>query len=419
MGRYTGRSCRLSLMCVVSLLLFVMELTIAYIGNSLSLASDAFAVLSHLISMIIGLFGVRISTIKQNRKNTYGLPRAEVLGAFGNTIFAVALMFSILVEAIKRYINPQKTEEALLVLIAGIVGLFLNVLNYIVFLDCCYCSADSAKEDTETGDSFNIQNEPQEEAMKKEKKSEALNIRGVLLHVMGDALGSVVVVVTAIIFYVRPLEGDKPCNWQCYIDPSLTIIMVIIILSSAFPLIKETASILLQMVPKGIDLEELVGKLSNVPGVSSIHEMHIWELVSGKNIATLHIKCQKSKDYQDANFKMREIFHNAGIHNVTIQPEYVDQKESLEQDWMFLCSSPCISKACVNHLCCPLEMQSLTHINGCAEPNGCPPTTTYRSDGLSRNDTAAIIIEAECHRDSGPDAKQTREELIFINSTHF
>ncbi|XP_036610372.1 zinc transporter 10 isoform X2 [Trichosurus vulpecula] len=419
MGRYTGRSCRLILMCVVSLLLFVMELVIAYIGNSLSLASDAFAVLSHLISMIIGLFGVRASTIRQNKKNTYGLPRADVLGAFGNSIFAVALMFSILVEAIKRYINPQKTEEALLVLLAGVIGLFFNVLNYVVFLDCCYCTPRRAQGDIETGDSVNTQNEPQEETRKKEKKSEALNIRGVLLHVMGDALGSVVVVIAAIIFYVLPLEDNAPCNWQCYIDPSLTVIMVIIILSSAFPLIKETAFILLQMVPKGVNLEELVGKLSNVPGVSGIHEMHIWELVNGRNIATLHIKCQKSKDYKDANFKMREIFHNAGIHSVTIQPEYVDQKESLEQDWMLVCSSPCISKACANQLCCPPETQSLIHINGCTEPNGCPPTATYRSDGLSRNDTAAIVIEADHLSDSAPAAKQTQEDLIFVNSTHF
>lgn len=80
---------------------------------------------------------------------------------------------------------------------------------------------------------------------------------GVLLHVMGDALGSVVVVITAIIFYVLPLKREDPCNWQCYIDPSLTVIMVIIILSSAFPLIKETAAILLQMVPKGVNMEEL------------------------------------------------------------------------------------------------------------------------------------------------------------------
>ena len=80
---------------------------------------------------------------------------------------------------------------------------------------------------------------------------------GVLLHVMGDALGSVVVVITAIIFYVLPLKHEDPCNWQCYIDPSLTVIMVIIILSSAFPLIKETAAILLQMVPKSVNMEEL------------------------------------------------------------------------------------------------------------------------------------------------------------------
>lgn len=80
---------------------------------------------------------------------------------------------------------------------------------------------------------------------------------GVLLHVMGDALGSVVVVITAIIFYVLPLKREDPCNWQCYIDPSLTVVMVIIILSSAFPLIKETAAILLQMVPKGVNMEEL------------------------------------------------------------------------------------------------------------------------------------------------------------------
>lgn len=74
---------------------------------------------------------------------------------------------------------------------------------------------------------------------------------------MGDALGSVVVVITAIIFYVLPLKREDPCNWQCYIDPSLTVVMVIIILSSAFPLIKETAAILLQMVPKGVNMEEL------------------------------------------------------------------------------------------------------------------------------------------------------------------
>lgn len=150
MGRYSGRSFRLIFMSVVSILLFVMELVIAYLGNSLSLASDAFAVLSHLLSMVIGLFGLRASSITQHRKSTFGFLRADVVGAFGNSIFAVALMFSILIEAIKRYIDPQKTQQPLLVLSAGIIGLFFNILNYFI-LDCCYCTAHGPGGDVETG----------------------------------------------------------------------------------------------------------------------------------------------------------------------------------------------------------------------------------------------------------------------------
>lgn len=153
MGRYSGRSFRLVFMSVVSILLFVMELAIAHVGNSLSLASDAFAVLSHVLSMVIGLFGLRASNITQHRRSTFGFLRADVVGAFGNSIFAMALMFSILVEAIKRYINPQKTEAPLLVLSAGIIGLFFNVLNYVI-LDCCYCTAHEPRGDPETGKEF-------------------------------------------------------------------------------------------------------------------------------------------------------------------------------------------------------------------------------------------------------------------------
>ncbi|NWV16541.1 ZNT10 protein, partial [Origma solitaria] len=379
MGRYSGRSSRLVLMCLVSLAIFAVEISVAYVGNSLSLASDAFAVLSHLISMIIGLFGVRFSRVKWHKASTYGFSRADVLGAFGNSVFATALMFSIFVEAIKRFINPQKTEKALLVLIIGISGLFFNVLNYAIFMECCYCRTPPG--DTETGDSPNDQKSPEEGyEKKKEKKSEALNIRGVLLHVMGDALGSVVVVVTATIFYVRPL-GDAPCNWQCYIDPSLTIVMVFIILSSAFPLIKETSTILLQMVPKGVNMQLLTDRLARVPGVSSLHEVHVWELASGKNIATLHIKCQTPSDYQDAAYKIREVFHKAGVHSVTIQPEYVDHKTS-----RLLCSSPCISKACDSQLCCSQREPPRAKTNGYMEKSESCLSAEHKDNGSRKSD---------------------------------
>lgn len=267
------------------------------------------------------------------------------------------------------------------------------------------------------GDSLNTQNEP-EETTKKEKKSEALNIRGVLLHVMGDALGSVIVVVTAIIFYVRPLRHEDPCNWQCYIDPSLTVVMVIIILSSAFPLIKETAVILLQMVPKGVNMEELMSQLSMVPGVSSVHEVHIWELISGKVIATLHIKHQEGTEYQDASRKVREIFHHAGIHNVTIQFETLDLKEALEQkDFLPTCSAPCISQSCAKKLCCPPGTLPLALVNGCAEHNGGPNLESYRS--IEAPEVVIDVALDGCPRKQGQVHSKTQERQHCENSTHF
>ncbi|XP_009865695.1 PREDICTED: zinc transporter 10, partial [Apaloderma vittatum] len=248
-------------------------------------------------------------------------------------------------------------------------------------------------------DSPNDQKSPEEgSGKKKEKKSAALNIRGVLLHVMGDALGSVIVVIAATIFHVLPLES-APCNWQCYIDPSLTIIMVFIILSSAFPLIKETSIILLQMVPKGVNMQLLTERLARVPGVSSLHEVHVWELAGGKNIATLHIKCQTPKDYQDASYKIRKVFHEAGIHSVTIQPEYIDHKTS-----QLLCSSPCISKACDSQLCCSQREPHLAKSNGYTEKNENCLSALPKDNGSSKNDIE-IPIEHPLAEDSVKNVK--------------
>ncbi|KAM4770861.1 calcium/manganese antiporter SLC30A10 [Rhinophrynus dorsalis] len=577
MGRYTGRTGRLAFMCVVSLFLFVAEIAIGYIGNSLSLSSDGFAVLSHLISMIIGLVGVRFSRVQWHQRNTYGFLRADVVGAFGNSVFAAALMFSILIEAIKRFIGPEKTENAVLVLIAGVVGLSINILNYFLFMDCCFPKESNKKEDleaamgrytgktcrlifmlvltvsffvaelvsgylgnsialisdsfnmlsdlislcvgitasrisrrqsrgpratygypraevvgalsnavfltalcftilvdsllrlaqpqridnvelvlivgalgllvniigllvfqdygacmrficrrkdpmegantsdpqlsvspyranceghgdretSEAGDSVTIQDESDDEEMKNDdKKAATLNIRGVLLHVMGDALGSVVVVVAAVIFYVRPLDKNAPCNWQCYIDPSLTVLMVGIILFSAFPLIKETATILLQMVPEGVQVGEIGQKLALVPGVKSIHEIHIWELASGKNIATLHVKFQDFSNHSAASHAIRKIFHSEGIHAVTIQSEFTDEK-----DFSLACGSPCISKKCDPHLCCSQELVPYAEMNGNALKKGKSSQVWYRSNEI--NTDIEVSVEPLWEDDAG------------------
>jgi zinc transporter 10 len=162
----------------------------------------------------------------------------------------------------------------------------------------------------------------------------------------------------------------------------------------------------------------LVSKLSTVPGISSVHEVHIWELVSGKVIATLHIKYQKDTGYQDISTKIREIFHNAGIHSVTIQFERVDLKEALEQrDLALLCSNPCIFPSCAKQLCCPPGALPLAHVNGCAEHNGCPPLETYQSKSDITEVAIDMFVDGSL-TDHGQTLSKTQKEQCE-NSTYF
>uniref|UniRef100_A0A452IAT0 Uncharacterized protein n=1 Tax=Gopherus agassizii TaxID=38772 RepID=A0A452IAT0_9SAUR len=396
MGRYSGKTCRLISMLVLTSGFFVAELVSGYLGNSIALVSDSFNMLSDLISLCVGIATGRISRrARRSPGATYGYGRAEAVGALSNAVFLTALCFTILVEALLRLARPERIDGPELVLIVGALGLAVNLVGLLVFQDWGSCSGRlqpraAAPEQLQAvaAPSWNLSTIPSfllcyfrfpfSIALLLMQNGIMLFISGVLLHVMGDALGSVIVVVAAAIFYALPLDANTPCNWQCYIDPSLTLVMVVIILSSAFPLIKETTTILLQMVPKGVNMQGL-SKLTDVPGVCSLHEVHVWELAGGKNIATLHVKCQTTSDYQDASYKMREVFHEAGIHSVTIQPEYIDHKTS-----ELICSSPCISKACASQLCCPQQEVALTHDNGCLEKNGLSPTL-HKNNSLNKN----------------------------------
>ncbi|XP_068089013.1 calcium/manganese antiporter SLC30A10 isoform X4 [Hyperolius riggenbachi] len=227
---------------------------------------------------------------------------------------------------------------------------------------------------------------------KNSNKAAALNIRGVLLHVMGDALGSVVVVVAALIFYLIPLDPAAPCNWQCYIDPSLTLVMVAIILFSAFPLIRETATILLQMVPKDVNVGEIGQKIALLPGVNSLHEIHVWELASGKNIGTLHVKFNNFTDYEAANHAIRKVFHSQGVHAVTLQAEFTNEK-----DFSLACNNPCISKKCDEFLCCSQDLVPFEATPSKALKRGHSSQVWYQSNDLN------IPVDAEEFVDSLPD----------------
>lgn len=158
-----------------------------------------------------------------------------------------------------------------------------------------------------------------------------LNMRGVFLHVLGDALGNVGVMSVAGALILLP----ETIWWRHLLDPSISLLITIIIFSSALPLCKSASKILLQGVPKGISLEEVKEDIASIQGVESVHELHIWQLSDVKMIASLHIQisfdpeCEGGGRYMQLASAVRTCLHAYGIHSSTIQPEYTKEEEAV------------------------------------------------------------------------------------------
>lgn len=140
MGRYSGKTCRLLFMLVLTVVFFVAELVSGYLGNSIALLSDSFNMLSDLISLCVGLSAGYIARrAPGGSRATYGYVRAEVVGALSNAVFLTALCFTIFVEAVLRLGRPERIDDPELVLIVGALGLAVNVVGLLVFQDCTAC----------------------------------------------------------------------------------------------------------------------------------------------------------------------------------------------------------------------------------------------------------------------------------------
>lgn len=148
-----------------------------------------------------------------------------------------------------------------------------------------------------------------------------MNMRGVFLHVLGDAIGNVGVVITgAFILFTH-------YSWRYYVDPLISFVIACIIFQSALPLVKSASFILLQGVPPSVSLEGVRASVLQIDGVLSLHDLHVWQLNEDKIVASLHILVDCSND-QTARFmaiaeKVRHALHLWGIHSTTIQPEFV------------------------------------------------------------------------------------------------
>lgn len=424
---------RARLLCMLSMTFgfFIVEVVVSRMTSSLSMLSDSFHMLSDVIALVVALVAVRFAEKTQaTNKNTFGWIRAEVMGALVNAVFLTALCFTIILEAIERFTEPHEIEGPIVVAGVGAAGLLVNLLGLCLFHGHAggghghshggggghshggkshkakVQKAGSCGEETNNlvnhsspgdghGDRKNelvcrdtlevqVNGSPHFEEMDAVADSSSqLNMRGVFLHVLGDALGSVIVVVTAVIFYFvwTPCGDDDNCInpcvnshstdhrhvnhsivdlseglselrmagpcWVLYLDPTLCIIMVCILLYTTYPLLKESALILLQTVPKQINMDRLNERLLQLEGVLAIHELHIWQLAGSRIIATAHIKCHDPTSYMEVAKRIKDFFHNEGIHATTVQPEFVTfNSESRDSQCELACRTVCAPKQC-------------------------------------------------------------------------
>ncbi|OTA68524.1 cation efflux protein, partial [Hypoxylon sp. EC38] len=197
-----------------------------------------------------------------------------------------------------------------------------------------------------------------------------MGMNAMILHVLGDALGNVGVIVTALIIWLTDWPG------RYYADPAVSLFITVIILKSAIPLTKATAQVLLQATPDHINLQDIKEDIQALPGVKSCHHVHIWQLSDTKVVASLHVQVafpitdEGGEKYMKLAKQARKCLHAYGIHSATIQPEFCLDDECNRDDGSMtldgqaspryggdVCLLECVDN-CVGQGCCAIPSQA-------------------------------------------------------------
>ena len=271
---------------------------------------------------------------------SFGWARAQLLGAFFNGAFLLALGLSIALQSIERFISLQHVENPKLVLIIGCIGLTLNLISA-AFLhehdhgdghghshghDHSHSHGEHIHDDIESVPAASAHASHMHIIAKPSKHGMDLGIMGVLIHVLGDAINNIGVIISALIIWLTKSPG------RFYADPAVSMWIAIMILISAIPLTKRSGKILLQSVPLGVNIDDIKHDLESLPGVLSVHELHVWRLDQKKAVASAHIVVS-DPDIESFMTKARiftECLHAYGIHSATLQPELASTHISME-----------------------------------------------------------------------------------------
>ncbi|MFS0884015.1 cation diffusion facilitator family transporter [Aeromicrobium sp. 179-A 4D2 NHS] len=261
----------------------VVQVVVGLLTGSLALLADAGHMLSDSFGLVLALAAISVAQRPGGPRQTYGVHRTEVLAAGINGLVLLGICVAIVVGALRRLDDPPAIEGGW-VLAAGVVGLVVNVVGLVVL---------------------------------RSGAQESLNVRGAYLEVLGDALGSVAVIASAVVILLT--------GWHAA-DPVASLLIAALVVPRAVSLLRDVAEVLLESSPRDVDLAEVRGHILGVQGVVDVHDLHVWTITSGMPVMSAHVVVDESvTDMADAHHVLDHLCsclsHHFDVAHSTFQIE--------------------------------------------------------------------------------------------------
>ncbi|KAJ7170488.1 CDF zinc transporter [Mycena crocata] len=321
---------RLALVLGIAISFFVAEIAIGFRTKSLALIADAFHYLNDIVAYAIAFVAAYLQGKGQNTVGfTYAFHRAELVGAFFNGVFLLALALSIFLQSLERFINIEPVNTPEQVMIIGCVGLCLNIVSVLVVHDHgghshshgAPASGDVAAidplADLHLREGVHAQHHhtlfPPTSTLQPN-----LGMVAVLIHLLGDAINNIGVIVAGVLIW----KLHSPSRF--YADPAVSVGISLIIFASAIPMTIKAGRILLEAAPVELDLDKVKEDLLALPDVLAIHDLHVWILSQSVILASLHVCVPPGtslEQWEDTEQCLQHCFAAYGVNHVTISPE--------------------------------------------------------------------------------------------------
>jgi cobalt-zinc-cadmium efflux system protein len=273
---------------LLNLTFVVVEFVAGFFSHSLALISDAGHNLSDVGSLALALLAFRLLKSKATEKFTYGYRKASILISLLNAVILLIAVGSIGYESVHRFIEPRPVATNIIIYVAT-VGIIINFISALLFF------RDREKD---------------------------LNLKGAYLHLMVDALVSVGVVVSGIIMMYT--------QWF-WIDPFISLIIMVVILTSTWNLLRDSLSLSMDAVPTNIKIESIREAALKISGVKDIHHIHVWAISTAENALTAHLVISDTISHEETS-QLKNLFKHTlehlGIQHVTLETEVEECREA-------------------------------------------------------------------------------------------